>query len=203
MAGIGVMAIDIETGGQLIGSAPLVAIGWCLGGMDGKVVLKGRVSLAIETGHQFEKRCLEEYWYASPVQQAQLETFRSEAVPIKDGLVHFLGQVGKAEAMYKQLYLVSDNPAFDFAFLNYYLAHYLHWLPLSYQVGNGKYRGGLGDEWYVVRKVTRNRFAVLPSTVSQVAKRVSEVVTHDHWPENDAHHIFLTTVLLCDSLAIV
>lgn len=197
-------AVDIETGGQLIGSAPIVAIGWCSGPIsgDGKLLLKGRVSLKYDEHHRFEKRCLEEYWYASPTQKAQLETFRAEAVPIKEALGQFLAALKAAEEHFGNLYVVSDNPAFDFAFLNYYLAHYLGALPLSYRVLDGKYRGQLADEWYVVRKVTRNRFAVVPSTVERIKKRVSEAVPHDHWPENDAHHIYLTTVMLCDSLAI-
>lgn len=199
---IGIMAIDIETGGQLIGSAPIVAIGWCLGGVDGRVVLKGRVSLQYEPYHQFEKRCLEEYWYAKATQKAQLEAFRAEAVPIKQGLNHFLSQIRAAEGRYEKLYLVSDNPSFDFAFLNHYLAHFLGMMPLSYKVTDGQYRGQLGDEWYVVRKLTRNRFAVLPSTVQQVETRVSENVAHDHWPDNDAHHIYLKTVLLVANLAV-
>lgn len=199
----GILAVDIETGGQLIGTAPIVAIGMCLGGLDGRVHSKLRVSLKYEEHHRFEKRCLQEYWYATPTQKAQLETFRSEAVDIKEGLGKFLDVVKAAEARFEKLFLVSDNPAFDFAFLNYYLAHYLGRLPLSYKVTDGSYRGQLGDEWYVVRKLTRNRFAVLPSTVEQVAKRVSEVVAHDHWPENDAHHIYLTTVLLTSTLGMV
>src|SRR5689334_2010902 len=150
---VGIMAVDIETGGQLIGSAPIVAIGWCLGGLDGHVLLKGRVSLRYDDHHRFEKKCLEEYWYATATQKAQLETFRAEAVTIKEGLALFMNQVRAAEVQFDNLYLVSDNPAFDFGFLNYYLAHYLGVLPLSYRVSDGKYRGQLGDEWYVLRKV--------------------------------------------------
>lgn len=197
--GVGIMAIDIETGGQLIGSAPIVAIGWAVGGLDGRLLIKGRVCLR-SNSYKFERRCLEEYWYANSIQQAQLETFRAEAIGIKEGLGQFLKTVKEAESLFPKLYLVSDNPAFDFGFLNYYLAHYLQHMPLSYRVTDGTYRGQLGDEWYVVRKLTANRFAVLPNIVERVTKQVAETVSHDHFPENDAHHIYLTTVLLYQNL---
>ncbi len=196
-------AVDIETGGQLVGKTPIVAIGWCCGDLQGKVYQKARVSLEVEKDLEFEQECLQQFWYASPVQQAQLEAYRAEAIPIKQGLTIFLQELAKAEALAAasqlKFFKVSDNPAFDFGFINYYLSRYLNHLPLSHRLSDRRYEGQLCDEWGVLRKCTDKKFTVRPELVDLAERTAKSRVLHDHWPENDAHYIYSKTIALVEA----
>ena len=150
-----------------------------------------------------EKRCQDEYW-SQPAQADQLKEFRAAAVGPAPAMETFAEALKQAEAAAQKtaLHVVSDNPAFDFAFLNHYLDVYLGRASLAYS-SEGRYRG-VRDEWEVLRKVAVRHGlsvrAVTPAVRADVEAFVRERATHDHYPENDAACIYWRTVALCRTL---
>lgn len=199
-----IFAVDIEAEGQYVSKNNIVSIGTAHGPAmqdDGPALM--RVSLQPDPTKSFEPRCLTEFWNR-PEQVAQLKIFRAEAVPTHEALRTFLDTLRKAEEEAAKagatVYVVSDNPSYDFSFLNHNLDVHLSHPSLAFSELTGKYRG-VCDEWEVLRTVAhKHDLVMLPTTPdvrSELEAAVAQRAVHDHMPEHDAAAIYWRTVLLC------
>jgi hypothetical protein len=193
-------AVDIEGSGSSFGQNGIVAIGWCVGDLHGRVLEKKRVSLKLHR-RTFEPRCLTEYW-SKPAQAAQLAVFQSEALEPAAAMKIFIDAVDSFESRY-DLVILTDNPSYDIAWLNYYLDHYLGRSPLNYMKDQTTYRG-VRDvfQFAFYRKMKQAEAGGQGKWFFDMEKykagldKLKEANLHDHWPENDAEYIFRKTILL-------
>jgi len=90
---------------------------------------------------------------------------------------------------------LTDNPAYDIAWLNMYLDLYLGRLALAY-TKNQVYRGVKDPyEWAMKRKIkTGVPWSFNTYKYNSEIAKLKEL--HDHWPENDAESIFRQALLL-------
>jgi hypothetical protein len=80
------------------------------------------------------------------------------------------------------LVIITDNPLFDVASLTTLLKLHCDRKGINYS-SSGEYRD-TRDAW--------ERFCMVPVKTQEILKaRIQKQVLHDHWPENDAHFIFL------------
>ena len=194
--------VDIEGSGASISKHGIVSIGWCVGDLKGNVFEKRRVSLKLQN-RVFEERCLTEYW-SKPEQKHQLEVFQREAVEPYDGIAAFMKAVDSYEDKY-DVVILSDNPAYDVAWLDSYIDTYLGRNPLLYKKDQRTYRGIAEPKGWVFSRQLKNASAGAKGSkifVFDAGKYLQGLETlkttcpHDHWPENDAENIYRRTLLM-------
>ena len=197
------VAVDDEGTGSRMSVNGMVAIGWYIGHITGEKIDKGRISLALGP-RQFELRCVEQYWAAKDKdgkqpQMEQLKVFQKEAVDPKVGMQKFIDMIDKLEDKF-ELAFISDNPAYDFGFINHYLDVYLNRGPLSVKKDQTSYRplydiASFALE-YTVKKA--NGASLVFDTRKYIAHMTRiDAENHDHWPENDAEGIYRQTLATC------
>jgi len=192
-------ALDIEGSGASFAHNGIVAIGWCVGTMDGAILEKKRISVALKN-RSFESRCVTQYW-EKPAQAAQLKVFEKEALEPAEAMKQFIASVDRFEDMY-DLVILTDNAAYDVAWLNYYLDLYLGRHPLSYKKDQSTYRPIAEPRGFAMaRKMKSSNQASWTFDMEKYnagLTKLKSLTLHDHWPENDAEHIYRKTLLLCD-----
>jgi hypothetical protein len=192
-------ALDIEGSGASFSQNGIVAIGWCVGKMDGKILEKKRVSVALQK-RGFEPRCKTQYW-DNPAQAAQLEVFKKEALEPVEAMKQFIASVDRFEDSYDVI-ILTDNAAYDVAWLNYYLDLYLGRNPLSYKKDQMTYRPIAEPKGFAMsRKMKFNsneNWSFDMEKYKDGLTKLKIMSLHDHWPENDAENIYRKTLLLCE-----
>ncbi len=170
------------------------------------IVLVGR---KVDPKKVFEPRCKNEFWSKN---KKQLEEFLKNMMYRSAAIDSYLQILDEFDEKY-DLKIISDNLSFDIAFINYYVGKYssslksnsLHSnvhlqiyelrMPIHFvQSGpeKNKYRGIDAIEEYIlkhVRKVLKLDTWTWDQKKIDAAVEKIEVV-HDHWPENDAEHIY-------------
>ncbi len=191
------LAMDIETTGQYLGRNAMIAVGMVV--MDDEMnILKNFTVCLKENGKEREERCMKEFWEKQPA-----ELFSNI---IKNGidpqiamnmLVEWLLDV---EMTYgDRLVVVSDNPAFDVAWINYYLATYTV-RPMLYNGWNDQ------KQEYEYRRIWDTDSAFHGALVIQKGEIVewglekelhvqNEKWNNSHVPEEDASNIAANYIL--------
>jgi hypothetical protein len=132
----------------------------------------------------FQKLCWDEFW--SKYSDALQRTLTNPApVSQEDGWKAFNDTVHSLTVEFPvdkyQYTLLSDNPSFDIARIDFQ-RHTVGLAPLRF-LDCGKYHSVETPDY---------AFKVLPKWVqNQINTKVAAVVTYDHSPDNDAHHILL------------
>ena len=175
-----IVAVDIETSGPSVLRNGILAIGFCLGDMKGSVIQKKRIHVALDDHHTFDERCLTDFW-DKPANKKVLETIQVNTSPPAKAIREFVQAIDTFDEHY-QVSLVSDNPTFDFYFLNYYLDYYLKRKPLNYMFGE-IYRSLIDSKSFLRRYLGCN--------YRKSMQLKFHGVKHDHFPENDAEYIYL------------
>jgi len=185
-------AVDIECSGGSFSQNGIIAIGYCVGTLDGQVLEKKRISMSL-LKRVFEPRCWNEYW-VKPKQAEQLKEFQKYEVHPFVAMTQFISAVDRYEDKY-DVTILTDNPAYDIAWLNMYLDLYLGRLALAY-TKNQVYRGVKDPyEWAMKRKIkTGVPWSFNTYKYNSEIAKLKEL--HDHWPENDAESIFRQALLL-------
>lgn len=211
-----IVAVDIETSGCMVTKHGIIALGYCVGDIPRETPTKKltfdfaesiiptvsytsgtstttrqykkRICMKL-TGKTFEQRCKEEYWDKHP---EMLEELTKDALEPEVGIRQFMDDIDKLEEKY-ELIFISDNSAFDFAFINYYIEYYLDRRPLSYVSGGTTYRPLFDTDAYA-RGALGQDYTDLWTYDEEVMKKFNitlpEGVKHDHYPENDAEYIY-------------
>lgn len=131
-----VLAIDIETSGSSLIQNGLVSIGCSLQDQHSNELRAFQVNLTLPENHIYEERCLQEFWLKNPRAH---EFVQKDALSPDTAIKMFSEFLENAEKDYPDLIIVSDNPSFDIAWLNFYLSQYTDKLPLNYSQ-KGDYR---------------------------------------------------------------
>lgn len=131
-----IFAIDIESRGRGCWQHGIISIGVCVGRADKEEVLaKTRFDMLPLSHQSMEPRCKREFWDKHP---EQYKALTKNAKPAKEQIHAFRALLDKYDTDYDELYIVCDNPGFDFGMINFYLdLHDL--LTLDYSI-DGSYR---------------------------------------------------------------
>lgn len=173
------LSVDIETSGPSVMTNGILAIGLCLGDSTGNTVIKKRIDVQLDLIHSFDPVCVENFWLKSGPQKV-LKVIQANPIPAVEAIKLFIDFVDEYDSKYN-LEIISDNPTFDFYFLNFYLDKYLYRKPLNYKFGHtyrtltdstSFLRGFFGPKY-------RNMTVKFPG------------IKHDHFPENDAEYILM------------
>lgn len=188
-----IFALDIETRGMSAKHHGILSIGICIGSADEeKVLFKTRFDLKPLVGQTMEQRCHDEFWAKHQDLYAELTKAPMDA---KSQMGEFRQLLDQYHSSCDSVYIVSDNPTFDFGIVNYYLQEFGH-LPLSYKrdesgklcyvplhdsdsYARGAMRYGFSEQWLSDEKVIKNYRLTL-----------SKEEMHNHFPENDAEFIY-------------
>lgn len=187
-----IFAVDIEARGLGPYSNGIISIGVCVGRSDKEVVIeKIRFDIAPLYHQTMDPICYSEFWSKNKTQYTALT---KNALPAKSQIPLFRSLLDKYDVDHN-VYIVSDNPAFDFGMINYYLD--IFELPtLSHKrVGDTKV------EYRKVHDADSYGRGLLGYTVDQpwlgnrvIAKHIGtghiNIDDHDHMPENDAEIIY-------------
>lgn len=192
-------AVDIEGSGASLSKNGIVAIGWCVGDLKGNVLEKRRVSVKLQN-RIFEPRCQEQYW-SKPEQAAQLVVFQREGIDPYEAIRLFMAAVDSYEDKY-EVVMLSDNPAYDIAWLDSYIDTFLGRNPLLYFRDQVSYRGIKEPKgWAMLRKIKANpngKWSFDMDKYTAGKEMLKKTTPHDHWPENDAESIYRQTLLLLE-----
>jgi len=184
-----IFAIDIEARGQGPKSHGIISIGVCVGnGKKEEVLEKVRFDLEPLPFQGFEERCWERFWSS---RSDLLETLTKDAQSAKPQILAFRMFLDKWHKKTEDsLYILSDNPGFDFGMINYYL-DYFGCATLNYD-HKGVYLNNHDADSYG-RGVKKQKFDDQWFSNATACKDLGidlDPNTHDHMPENDAEFIY-------------
>lgn len=170
-----ICAIDIETSGPSVLKNGILAIGICVGDLQGNVIKKIRINFELDEKKEFDNICYDNFW-SKPHKQKVLTVLKKNCLKEDIAIAKFVSIIDDLDSKYSMV-MISDNPAFDFYFINYYLELYLSRKPIHYALGR-HYRNLIDTK----------------STLKALGKKYQDFVflgvKHDHFPENDAEYIF-------------
>ena len=115
------LGFDVETTGQYLGRNAMVALGMKL--LDDEMNELDHCSVCLkEDGREREQRCMDEFWANH---EARFKEICEKAVDPQIAMGIVVDWLVDVEKKYDgQLVLVTDNPGFDVAWINYYLSMY-------------------------------------------------------------------------------
>lgn len=210
-----IVSIDVETTGMRPEVNAMIALGVTVGVgaiwtneekgevtiPEPRIVCKRRWCLPIPSADMpfaFEPRCASEYWLASHgKQKAQLLEFEAESRG-KDPVAmmqEFVDEIIKAQKTYRRVFIVGDNPAFDFPFVHRLMHIHLGRVSLLNSAIDQQTYFGVCS---LHNAATRHRADLAKKrkepvwTLSVDEERARALVAklfpagHDHYPENDA-----------------
>lgn len=174
------ISVDIEKSHQAI-SKGLLAIGVAVRASgDTNSIFTKVFPFCVPEDKEWDPDTLE--WFKSGEgTRSVIERLKKiDAKDDKESMKEFMDFVDELEKKYPdhQLEIVTDNPAYDVGHLDAALERFCGRLPLQYD-SNGKYR----------RKVVDPTERLRAFDMREVAQnRVDKVVTHSHWPSEDAEN---------------
>lgn len=187
MTNLIVVAIDIEARGSGAVRHGLISIGVCVGRGDrDQVIEKRRFDFLPYPNQSMELRAYNEFWVNH---QDKLGLMQKNAKPPAEQIYAFRSYIDALEAK-GPLYIVADNPAFDFGFINFYLDnHGLQSLNYTREMqyrkvhdadsyARGRMRMGFDNQW--MSNADLIKFLGIDL----------DPEAHDHMPENDAELIY-------------
>jgi hypothetical protein len=177
-----VFVVDIETSGPSLLSNGILSIGVCLGDEHGVVIYKRRFDAKLDEHHVYDPKCIQ-FWNQKGPSHV-LKVIQQNPMKPKKAIQEFVHLLDACDTKYN-LTIMSDNPSFDFSFLNYYMDNYMNRRPMNYRLKehyrslldvNSFLKGRLGHAYKKKRNV------VFPG------------VQADHFPENDAEYIYMSYI---------
>lgn len=124
-----VLAFDIETTGCNLQSNAIMSIGASVQDEDMIEVDMFSVNLEIPKNKKFEEKCVLEVWSKHP--EALARATENPIAPVT-AMRSFEKWLDAVEEKYENLTIISDNPAFDMQWLNFYLNQYTGRRPINY-----------------------------------------------------------------------
>ena len=183
-----ICAIDIETSGPNIIKNGIISIGYCIGSINGKVLIKKRINMLLDNECSFDNDTLQNFWMKH---LDILDKLRENQISPKDGMNEFIKDIDDYDSKYK-LIIISDNVSFDISFVNYYLAKYLDRKPLSYKLN--KYYRSIYDTDSYARGILNQNYDNLSVNDLDLIKKYKLTITSKksqaHYPDDDAFYIY-------------
>lgn len=193
-----VMAIDIEARGQGPLSHGIVSIGVCIGHpYREQVFYKHRFDILPMNNQVMEERCMNDFWVNH---MDKLGRMQKHAKPAMEQIIAFRALIDKWDSTH-ELYIIADNPAFDFGMINTYLD--LFGKPtLGYKKSaNGQlvYRNLHDCDSYArgfFHMKYDKPFASNSKIITALGLNHLNAADHDHMPENDAELMYKIHIAL-------
>ena len=134
------IGIDVEATGAALGIHSMLAFGVAVVDTDTLEVVEKRRWLIRETpAPRWEFRCLREFWFASGAEAGKVLLAECDMYgqSPKGAMDHFVAWCSKQVARFgvESLQFVTDNAAFDAAWISYYLAAHTPVQSLHYALG--------------------------------------------------------------------
>lgn len=185
-----VISIDIEARGQGPKKHGILSIGVCVGRGDSEDILqKVRFDLLPLLDQTVEHRCWESFWSKH---KELYNTLTTKAEPAEFGIAAFRRLIDFYDSEAKNVYIVCDNPAFDFGMINYYLDYFNH--PTLSYTRKGEYRNVHDADSYgrgMLKQGFSNQWMSNDELIKFIGARDSlDTKSHNHMPENDAEFIY-------------
>lgn len=116
------LAMDIETTGQYLGRNAMIALGMVV--MDDEMnILKNFTVCLKENGKEREERCMSEFWGKQPAEL--FDNIMKNGIDPSIAMNSLVDWLLDVESTYgDRLVVLSDNPSYDVAWINYYLSTY-------------------------------------------------------------------------------
>lgn len=180
------LAVDIESMGAQLGSH-VVAVGFCLGDTNGNVIESRSFYIKPPPAANFEPRCKTEFWDKHP---GLFDSFLKKATDANEAYRE-IGQFLSGLEKYDRVTILSDNPAFDLAHLDFALNKYLDRIGLRYSDNSS------GNKYRWVADYSERTYALgVSQEVDALAMKLAGLKTEDlHDPANDALLIYHGTVI--------
>jgi oligoribonuclease (3'-5' exoribonuclease) len=140
------LGMDIETTGQYLGVNAMIALGMVV--LDENLQQLESFSIFLEEdGAEREQRCMDEFWAE---RKELFEKIMEQAIDPEEAMNAMVDWLLGVEKKYaNRLVVLSDNPSFDVAWINYYLAKYTKHPMLYY----GLAKTAEGDFKYEYRRI--------------------------------------------------
>ncbi len=184
-AGHYVLAFDIEASGSSLTQNGIVSVGSSLQDENSNELKSFQVNLALPENRSYEESCLKNFWLKN---LEAYEFVSKNALPPKEAMTQFYNYLESIEKEYPELIIISDNPTFDIAWLNLYLAEYTDRLPLNYSAKK-EYRM-IWDSSAVQKTLLSIKTGDFTSKHGHIKKLGFESKwVHNHNPLNDARRI--------------
>jgi hypothetical protein len=182
-------AIDIETSGPNIIKNGILSIGICAGTITGEIVVHKRIDVKLHRSKSFDTKTWDDFWCKN---KKILEIIQEHPLEECAAIIEFINIIDILEDDYKVI-IISDNPVFDFGFINYYLAFYINRLPLHYDK-NGSFRPVYDTDSYsrgVLGKNYNNIFTDDKEVIKKLNIQLPPTdISKKHLPEYDAEYIY-------------
>lgn len=189
------VAVDIETKGVSL-DHETIQIGWAWGTKLDDIQCS---HVCIKSTKPFEQRCLDEFWNANDENKATLKRIEKEAVDAYSAWVLFAQTLDSFKRMSDDVRILSDNPSFDIARIDY---------DLFTRVGeDGKrlcefgMRRACNDEYYKIGDPSAMIKGLPKATRTEITSRLTKEFPHTHWAPNDAAHILAMHFLVQEAVA--
>jgi len=187
-----VIAFDVESRGSSLRRNGINACGICIvSAEDGIVISKKRWHIAPMEGQVYEERCLKEFWEKYPELK---EEFERDPVSPEQFAREFRDILNLYEIT-NEIFLLSDNPAFDAKCIDYYLDAAGMFSMQCWADGTGHrkvhdsksyIRGGMSLGFTGPQRITTKEI------YKNMQKEPPEFQGTQHMPEDDAYSIFKT-----------
>jgi hypothetical protein len=175
----GYWVIDIEKSGDVT-PLGIVAVASLLGDTEGNIIKEQVVCFKVPKESDFEERCWKEFWN-KPGMRAILDRIikesKSTASCLKD--IEEFKAAAEKEFPGRNLTIVSDNPAFDIADLDY----------LRYTLSDAKKLRYTAEGTYRSISDPSEQLEAL-GLYKKAKAEIEAKFPHDHWPGNDVRHIY-------------
>lgn len=194
MQDIVVFSVDIETRGQGPKSNGIISIGVCVGSTTNDNVLeKCRFDMKPFPHQIMEQQCYDEFWSKYLDNFEKLQKDAGDPIIMTKKFRDMLDKWDKTNTVY----ILCDNPSFDFGIINYYLD--VAGCPsLNYRINNDgtlSYRSTHDAKSYaraMLHQGFNNPWIDDNELISKIKERNVDLNPddHDHMPENDAEFIY-------------
>jgi hypothetical protein len=191
---------DIETSGPQKSKHAMIALGWCLGFEDGTIIDSGYLCFKMDDTQSFDKDTKSNFWDKN---KELLDKFLLESKDTMSQISLFAHKLDEWDTKY-DLHIVSDNPVFDVAWIDYYFDKYLDRKPLSYKLNMSNrenYRSIFDSDSYArgVLHMGYNKAKINDKIVMQkFGFNVDNQYTHR--PDQDAKYLFLYHIGLINTI---
>lgn len=185
-----ILAFDIETSGSSYLHNGILSIGASLQDNNGKEHKFFEVNINLPREKVFEEKCKVNFWNKYP---EALDYINSNTVEPNIGIQLFAKFLDEVDLHYPRLSIVSDNPSFDIAWLDYYLIKYSNRKPLRYSSTSDNYRmiwdyGSIQKIWLWLKTSSKSFYHFFNN--SSICKLDSkELLSKNHKALDDARAI--------------
>lgn len=170
------MGLDVETTGQYLSHNAMVALGAVVMDAEGATLHTFKVCLAVPPYKGWEQRCVDEFWSKQADLKAAIER---DAIAPECAMRGFARWLNLMDLLYgDRLVLLTDNPSFDVAWINLYLADHTDRPSLYYgysflrlATGGGPFSPAIGNALELKAQISHSQLGYPDDYAAKFALR--------------------------------